>query len=261
MKAVLATAFLVAIVLCAGTARPPRGDMPSRLEMARRIAQHPFVEGTPEFLTAYDAERFGERSAHQSWTTNATAVKMHPVAYRGELSFGGVKIESLTLGFGYLDEYRDPLLNDPLSAEHVLKSMTTVFGPDACPQLRSWLDETYGVGPRPGHYDGITHAILFAWHPGGGGPRSCQIWWGYRMPYRLVVRAFYDDKPLPEGSAHQTAEPFRLAYNRTWLRTAQRVLRGESLADVEPAIQQADLDDAHRAELRKRLAELLDDAP
>ena len=263
MKLVVGGGVLVcAVLLCAGTLPSPRDDMPTRLQMARQVAQHPFVKGAPEFLTSYDPERFGERVQSQPWTRGASSRKMHPVALDGEFSFGNQRIESMTLGFGYLDEGEDRLLKDPLSTEHVLKSMTVVFGPAACPELRSWLDETYGVGPRPGNYDGITHAIKFAWHSGGGGPRSCQVYWSYWMPDDKSVWAFYDTRNrLPEGSAHQTAEPYRLAYNRAWLRTAQRVLRGESLADVEAAILKADLDAAHRAELRKRLAELVDEAP
>lgn len=250
---------VVLVLFCAGLVRDPREGMPTRLEMARQVALHPFIEGTPEFLTPYDPEIFGERTSPRSWSNSAAGSKMHPVSLKGDFSFGGAKIESMTLGFGYLDENRDVLLNDPLSTEHVLKSMTVVFGARQCPALREWLDESFGIGPRGGHYDGITHAIRFAWHPGSADRRPCQVWWSYWMPDKGVGRGFYDSRyRLPEGP-HQTAEPYRLEYNRAWLRTAQRVLRGESLADVEQHILDADLDEAHRDELRKRLALLVDD--
>ena len=253
MKLAAMPSLVALALLCAGMVRDPREGMPTRLEMAQQVAQHPFVEGAPEFLTSYDPEHFGERSSAMSWTDNATGVRMHPVSLKGDFSFGGVTFESVVLGFGYLDKNRDVLLEEPLGTEHVLKSMTVWLGPATCATLRAWLDETYGEGPHGGRYDGITHAIKFAWFSRDRERSQCKVWWSYLMPYRSTMFTFYDGSRLPDGSAHQTAEPYRLEYNRTWLRTAQRILRGESLVDVEPAILAADLDETHRQELRRRL--------
>ena len=252
----LVRVFLVAIpfaVFCAGLLMPAE-PVPTRLEMARRVAQHPLPEGVPPFLQSYEGPvRHGTLQGD-----NLFVRRLHfdQIEVRG--SFGPVRFDHVRLGYGPLDHWHDRLLEEPLGPQHVLLDLHVSFSPRECAGLRKWLDETYGPQALPrGGWDGITHAIKLVNVSGPSG--SCNVWWSYWPPDDRYPFPYHKRERTDKIEAHQVTDEFRLTYGRTWFATAQRVLRGEPFSDGLQDVLDADLDEAHRDELRKRLLELVDE--
>lgn len=240
-------------VFCAGLLMPTE-PVPTRLEMARRVAQHPLPEGVPPFLTQYDTVL----GTSFSQGDNLRVREVYHVPYDVDATYGPVPLHRVVLGFGPIVHEHDRLLSEPLSTQHVLLDINASFGARDCSLLRKWMSESYGPQASPrGGWDGVTHALKLV---NIGGPSgSCRVWWSYWPPDDRYPYAYHrPDRTIPV-EAHQVTDEFRLTYGRTWFATAQRVLRGDPFDEVLQDVLDADLDEAHRAELRKRLRELVDD--